>query len=386
MSIRVSDIEKRFGAFTALDRVSLEFASGELVALLGPSGCGKTTLLRVIAGLEIPDSGSVLFHGEDASQRDVRQRQVGFVFQHYALFRHMTVFDNVAFGLEVKPRAIRPVPEQIRRKVHELLELVQLDWLADRYPHQLSGGQRQRIALARALAVEPKVLLLDEPFGALDAKVRKELRRWLRRLHDDLHVTSIFVTHDQEEALEVADRVVLMNKGRVEQVGTPEEVYERPASPFVYGFLGTVNVFHGRASAGSLNLGPVTVEAPEHRDAEDHPATVYARPHEIEIERFSPGQEGIPVVLHRILLIGPTARLELERDDSGEIIEAELAATRVRALKLKQGETLLVRPRGTQVFLGEKPASGLAQSGSTSPVAASCDAAGWLAAYGGVIW
>jgi sulfate transport system ATP-binding protein len=386
MSIQVREIEKRFGAFTALDRVSLEFPSGELVALLGPSGCGKTTLLRVIAGLEIPDSGSVLFHGEDASRRDVRQRQVGFVFQHYALFRHMTVFENVAFGLEVKPRAIRPGAEQIRRKVHELLELVQLDWLADRYPHQLSGGQRQRIALARALAVEPKVLLLDEPFGALDAKVRKELRRWLRRLHDDLHVTSIFVTHDQEEALEVADRVVLMNKGRVEQVGTPEEVYERPASPFVYGFLGTVNVFHGRASAGSLNLGPVTVDVPEHSDADDHPATVYARPHEIEIERFSPGQEGIPVVLQRILLIGPTARLELERDDSSQIIEAELAAARARSLNLKQGETLLIRPSRMQVFLGEKRESAAQESDAAPPAKASGDPASWLAAYGNVIW
>ncbi len=221
MSIEVRSIVKRFGSFSALDDVSLTFPAGQLVALLGPSGCGKTTLLRVIAGLETPDSGAVLFHGEDASDRDVGQRQVGFVFQHYALFRHMTVFENVAFGLRVKRRAQRPSNEQIRRKVLELLQLVQLDWLADRYPHQLSGGQRQRIALARALAVEPKVLLLDEPFGALDAKVRKELRRWLRRLHDELHITSIFVTHDQEEALEVADQVVLMNKGKVEQVGSP---------------------------------------------------------------------------------------------------------------------------------------------------------------------
>ena len=233
MSIQVHDIHKQFGAFTALDRVSLDFPSGELVALLGPSGCGKTTLLRVIAGLETADSGRVILEGEDASDTHVRERQVGFVFQHYALFRHMTVFENVAFGLRVKPRRERPNEAEIRRRVHRLLELVQLDWLADRYPAQLSGGQRQRIALARALAVEPRVLLLDEPFGALDAKVRKELRRWLRHLHDELHVTSIFVTHDQEEALEVADRVVLMNKGRVEQVGTPEEVYEHPATPFV---------------------------------------------------------------------------------------------------------------------------------------------------------
>jgi sulfate transport system ATP-binding protein len=351
MSIEVRNIAKQFGTFTALDHVDLSFPSGELVALLGPSGCGKTTLLRVIAGLETPDSGSVLFHGEDASDRDVRSRQVGFVFQHYALFRHMSVFENVAFGLRVKPRAQRPSNSEIREKVYALLKLVQLDWLADRYPHQLSGGQRQRIALARALAVEPKVLLLDEPFGALDAKVRKELRRWLRRLHDELHVTSIFVTHDQEEALEVADRVVLMNKGKVEQVGTPEEVYENPASPFVYSFLGTVNVFHGRASDGRLDLGAVAVEAPEHSDAKDAPAIAYARPHEIEVERFSPKGQGIPAQLMRILVVGPTARLELERDDSGQIVEAELPAARVRNLKLKQGETVLIRPNRMQVFL-----------------------------------
>ena len=290
MSIEVRNIEKRFGTFTALGGVNLTFPSGELVALLGPSGCGKTTLLRVIAGLETPDAGSVLFHGEDASKQDVRERQVGFVFQHYALFRHMSVFENVAFGLRVKPRTSRPSNEEIRDKVYALLKLVQLDWLADRYPHQLSGGQRQRIALARALAVEPKVLLLDEPFGALDAKVRKELRRWLRRLHDELHITSIFVTHDQEEALEVADRVVLMNKGQVEQVGTPEQVYDHPASPFVYSFLGTVNVFHGRASDGQVHLGSVAIDAPEHSEEKDTPAIGYARPHEIEIERFLAGR------------------------------------------------------------------------------------------------
>ena len=351
MSIEVSSIVKRFGTFIALDDVSLSFPSGQLVALLGPSGCGKTTLLRIIAGLETPDSGTVLFHGEDASYQDVRERQVGFVFQHYALFRHMSVFENVAFGLRVKRRAERPSKEQIRRKVLDLLKLVQLDWLADRYPHQLSGGQRQRIALARALAVEPKVLLLDEPFGALDAKVRKELRRWLRRLHDELHITSVFVTHDQEEALEVADQVVLMNKGKVEQVGTPDEVYERPASPFVYGFLGTVNVFHGRASDGRFELGPVSVEAPEHRDVRNAPAVAYARPHEIEIERFSPGLDGLPVQLSRMLVVGATARLELEREDNRDILEAEIPATRARGLNLKVGETLLIRPRRMQVFL-----------------------------------
>ncbi len=237
MSIEVRNIKKSFGEFHALGDVSLDFPSGELVALLGPSGCGKTTLLRIIAGLEFADSGQVLLEGEDASDTHVRERQVGFVFQHYALFRHLSVFENVAFGLRVKPRGQRPGEAAIRRKVRELLELVQLDFLAERYPSQLSGGQRQRIALARALAVEPRVLLLDEPFGALDAKVRKELRQWLRRLHDELHITSIFVTHDQEEALEVADRIVLMNHGKVEQVGTPQEVVERPGTDFVADFL-----------------------------------------------------------------------------------------------------------------------------------------------------
>src|SRR5213595_3011341 len=255
MSIEIRNVSKRFGDFHALRDVSLDIASGELIALLGPSGCGKTTLLRIIAGLETADTGSILFAGEDTTDVHVRERGVGFVFQHYALFRHMTVFENVAFGLRVKPRKERPSENQVRQKVMDLLKLVQLDWLADRFPAQLSGGQRQRIALARALAVEPKVLLLDEPFGALDAKVRKELRRWLRRLHDELHVTSIFVTHDQEEALEVADQIVLMNRGRVEQVGAPDEVYDHPASPFVLQFLGDVNLFRNAEPAGAAAGG-----------------------------------------------------------------------------------------------------------------------------------
>jgi sulfate transport system ATP-binding protein len=254
MSIAVRDIRKTFGRFAALDGVSLDFPTGQLIALLGPSGCGKTTLLRIIAGLEFPDSGRVLFDGHDASHRDVRERQVGFVFQHYALFRHMTVFENVAFGLRVK-RQGRPSERDIKRRVADLLELVQLGWLAHRYPTQLSGGQRQRVALARALAVEPRVLLLDEPFGALDAKVRKELRRWLRRLHDELHITSIFVTHDQDEALEVADRIVLMNKGRIEQIGSAQEVYEQPATAFAYSFLGAVNRFAGRIDGLGIRMG-----------------------------------------------------------------------------------------------------------------------------------
>ena len=238
MSIEIRNVSKHFGDFRALNNVNLDVESGELVALLGPSGCGKTTLLRIIAGLETADQGNILFSGEDTTDVHVRERQVGFVFQHYALFRHMTVFENVAFGLRVKPRSLRPSEAQIKEKVHSLLNLVQLDWLADRFPSQLSGGQRQRIALARALAVEPKVLLLDEPFGALDAKVRKELRRWLRDFHDRTGHTTVFVTHDQEEALELADRVVVMSQGKIEQIGSADDVYDTPNSPFVFSFIG----------------------------------------------------------------------------------------------------------------------------------------------------
>ena len=351
MTIEVKNIRKQFGQFTALDNVSLQFPAGELTALLGPSGCGKTTLLRIIAGLEHPDSGQVLLDTEDASNRHVRERQVGFVFQHYALFKHMTVFENVAFGLRVKSRKERPSEQAIRDKVRQLLELVQLDWLADRFPPQLSGGQRQRIALARALAVEPRVLLLDEPFGALDAKVRKELRRWLRRLHDDLHVTSIFVTHDQEEALEVADQVVLMNKGRVEQLGTPDAVYNHPASPFVYGFLGNVNLFHGRVHEGVLASGDANFHVPDHAEVQDSQGIAYVRPHDLDVERYAPGLDGIVVKLRRAHAIGPLAQLDLERADNAELIEAVIPNERYRQLQLKDGETLVVRPRRMQVFV-----------------------------------
>ncbi len=340
MSIEVRKLNKAFGQTVVCDHLNLDIPSGELVALLGPSGSGKTSLLRIIAGLEVPDSGSVLFHGEDTTDTDVRDRSVGFVFQHYALFGHMSIFENVAFGLRVRPKSTRPSEKDIQHKVRSLLKLVQLDALADRYPHQLSGGQRQRIALARALAVEPKVLLLDEPFGALDAKVRKELRRWLRRLHDEVHVTSVFVTHDQEEAMEVADRIVVMNEGRIEQVGTPDQVYDHPASPFVLQFLGDVNLFHGRSD-----------HAPGGAKAQGE--TVYVRPHELEILGESV-PEAWPATLSQTLTVGPNTRIEFRRDgDQGyldvELLRSEYTALRDR-LQLQRGSRVWLRARQVTRF------------------------------------
>ena len=352
MSIEVRNLSKQFGTFAALRDVSLEVRSGELLALLGPSGSGKTTLLRVIAGLDVADAGQVLFQGEDATDQHVRERQVGFVFQHYALFRNMTIFENVAFGLRVRPKDVRPPDAEIRDRVHELLKLVQLDWLAERYPHQLSGGQRQRIALARALAVEPKVLLLDEPFGALDAKVRKELRSWLRRLHDDMHITSVFVTHDQEEALEVADRVVVMNEGRIEQIGTPDEVYENPASPFVYEFLGNVNLFHSRLHRGRAWIDGIEVDAPEHAEAEELAAVAYVRPHDIEVDRTAQGDAALAARVTHVLSVGPIVRLELVRDDSEDKnpIQVEISKERFRELQLVRGDQVFIKPRRFDLF------------------------------------
>ncbi len=342
MSIQALNISKRFGQFAALDNVNLEIPGGELVALLGPSGSGKTTLLRIIAGLEFADAGTVRFDGKDISDRTARERRVGFVFQHYALFRHMTVFENIAFGLKVRPRQHRPSKAQIRVKVSELLKLIQLDTLAQRYPSQLSGGQRQRVALARALAVEPSVMLLDEPFGALDAKVRLELRRWLRQLHDEIHVTSVFVTHDQEEALEVADRVVVMNNGRIEQVGSPDEVYNHPATPFVYNFLGNVNLFHGRVDDGKTYI---------HEEETGH--VVYVRPHSLEIDRLPNGGSHFRARIKHINSAGPLVKVEAIAE-WGDSVHVEMPQERYRNLQLIKNEQVFIIPKDGRVFEGKK--------------------------------
>ncbi|MGL4516173.1 sulfate/molybdate ABC transporter ATP-binding protein [Shewanella sp.] len=352
MSIHIQQVNKRFGDFVAVDSVDLAINTGELTALLGPSGSGKTTLLRIIAGLEQADSGLVKFNGEDITSRHVSERGVGFVFQHYALFKHMTVFENVAYGLTVRPRKTRPSKADIADKVHSLLKLVQLDWTANRYPSQLSGGQRQRIALARALAVEPKVLLLDEPFGALDAKVRAELRRWLRRLHDEINVTTVFVTHDQEEALEVADKIVVMNQGRIEQQGTPEEVYDRPSNPFVYEFLGNVNLFHARVQQGHSRIGNIQIPSPEHTLGEEQQGLAYVRPHEIDV-LTQPTDNALQVTLDLVTIVGPTARLEVLTDSDNQLIHVEIPKVQFKQLGLTKGDKAWIQPSYTKVFLGE---------------------------------
>jgi sulfate transport system ATP-binding protein len=345
MSIQAAQIRKTFGRTVVLDNVDLHVARGKLVALLGPSGSGKTTLLRIIAGLEHadPGSGRILFHGEDVTNMPAGQRKVGFVFQHYALFRHMTVFENIAFGLNVRSRRDRPDRTEIAERVHRLLKLVQLDGLDTRFPSQLSGGQRQRVALARALAVEPRVLLLDEPFGALDAKVRKELRRWLRQFHDEVHLTTLFVTHDQEEALEIADEVVVMNQARVEQVGTPQEVYDRPATPFVYQFLGNVNILraHALAEAGVSARRAATIEAD---------GQVYVRPHDIAVLPHSPDAPGIAAILRYVHAAGSLARLTLEQVKSREQVEVEISRAELEHLNLKVGDIVSLRLRQAHSF------------------------------------
>ncbi len=343
MSIEIVGVNKHFGAQPVLRDVSLTLPAGELTALLGPSGCGKTTLLRILAGLEVPDAGEVRHGGEAILERSARERNVGLVFQHYALFRHMTVGENVAFPLRIRrrPRA------EVQARVEELIELVQLQGLAGRYPHQLSGGQRQRVALARALATRPRVLLLDEPFGALDARVRQELRRWLRRLHDELHVTSVFVTHDQEEAFEVADRVVLMNQGRIEQEGTPAEVFEEPASPFVMRFLGAVNVFRGRVDGGRAWVGDLEFAAPAL--PQEAPAHVFVRPHDMEIHT-APVPGSFAAQVERVTVLGASVRVELRAPFHGERIEAELELGRSTALALRPGDGVHLSPRRARVF------------------------------------
>jgi sulfate/thiosulfate transport system ATP-binding protein len=353
MGIEIRNISKTFGSFQVLKNIELSVPDGELLALLGPSGSGKTTLLRIIAGLEFPDSGSIHLNGEDASLRTASERRIGFVFQHYALFRHMTVFENVAFGLRIRPRKFRPSRDEIRERVTALLKLVQLDWLANRYPSQLSGGQRQRIALARALAVEPKVLLLDEPFGALDARVRKELRAWLRRLHDEINVACVFVTHDQEEALEVSDRVAIMDKGQIEQVGTPEGVYDSPANPFVYNFLGNVNLFHGRVHNGKARIGDIEIDAPDHEGAADSPAVVYSRPHELEVSRERYGTDAISASIVRVQSVGHNVRLRLKRADTEQFLEAEIPKDRQQEMEFKVGDAVFVKPRQVRVFIAD---------------------------------
>ncbi|EHC11582.1 sulfate/molybdate ABC transporter ATP-binding protein [Fischerella thermalis] len=332
MGIVVENVSKQFGSFQAVDRVSLEIKSGSLVALLGPSGSGKSTLLRLIAGLEMPDSGKIILTGKDATNQSVQERNIGFVFQHYALFKHMTVRQNVAFGMEIRklPRA------KVKARVEQLLELVQLSGLGDRYPSQLSGGQRQRVALARALAAEPNVLLLDEPFGALDAKVRKDLRAWLRRLHDEVHVTTVFVTHDQEEAMEVSDEIVVMNKGRVEQVGTPAEIYDHPATAFVMSFIGPVNVL------------PSTSNIFQNNGFDSAHPEMFLRPQDVIIET-SPNGTTVAARVSRLIHLGWEIQAELTLDD-GQVVTAHLTRDRFDELNLEPQQKVYVKPKDAKSF------------------------------------
>jgi len=328
--------------------VSLEVQSGELLALLGPSGCGKTTLLRILSGLEFADTGTIHFDGEDATNQNVRNRRVGFVFQHYALFRHMTVFENIAFGLRVR-RTGKPSRQEICDRVEQLLKLIRLETFAKRYPSQLSGGQRQRVALARALAVQPRVLLLDEPFGALDAKVRQELRAWLRKLHDEIHITSVFVTHDQEEALEVSDRVVVMNKGRIEQIGTPEQVYHHPASPFVCDFLGNVNLFHCTIQSGQAYIGGVPFHLAEPPPVNTQKAYVYVRPHEIDLSHEVTSQHRLHAIVREINTAGPQIKIDL-LSDWQQHIKVELPHQRQKDFVLRIGDSVYLSTKAMKIF------------------------------------
>ena len=349
MSIALRGVTKQFGEYAAVENIDLDVATGALMALLGPSGSGKTTLLRIIGGLETPDQGQVLFDGQDATLWPIGDRKVGFVFQQYALFRHMTVFENVAFGLKVKRRRERPSTPDIRNKVQDLLALVQLSWAHDRYPAQLSGGQRQRVALARAMAIDPQVLLLDEPFGALDSQVRHELRRWLRRLHDELHFTSIIVTHDQQEAIEVADTVVVLNQGRIEQVGIPGEIYDLPESAFVHRFLGQVNELPVLLRDGRAYVGPIDISAAADVQTGSAQNIALIRPHEIEIGHVG---SGWPATVVAVRVIGPVVRLDLcaEGLPIHEPLEAEISRERFEAERFTVGQKVGLRFRRWQIY------------------------------------
>ena len=348
MKISVHNVTKNFGGFSALNNVSLDVPEGQLVALLGPSGSGKTTLLRIIAGLEAPDSGTISYGEKDVTQRAARDRGVGFVFQHYALFAHMTIYENIAFGLRVR----KWKNDAVRERVTELLKLIQLEGIEKRFPSQLSGGQRQRVALARALAAQPSVLLLDEPFGALDARVRADLRRWIRALHDEIHMTSVFVTHDQEEAFEVADYVVVMNKGRIEQFGTPDEVFAQPSNAFVTDFLGRVNVFHGRIENGKAQIGPLAVSVENHQSnaGEGEDFTAYIRPHEVEIARSPHGKDSMLAAVSRVNRSGSTVKVALFAQDGQLPLDVELPHEREAQLHLRVGDQVWVYPRQVRVF------------------------------------
>ena len=355
MSIALEHISKTFGSYRALRDVSLSIRDGELIALLGPSGSGKTTLLRIIAGLDTPDADGrprIHFAEEDVANCPAAARRVGFVFQHYGLFRHMSVIENVAFGLRVRPRSSRPTRAAINQRVLELLKLVQLDGLGRRYPSQLSGGQRQRLALARALAVEPRVLLLDEPFGALDAKVRAGLRAWLRRLHEEIHVTSILVTHDQEEALEVADHIVVMDNGRIEQIGTPEDVFHRPATQFVMEFLGQVNVFHGRIHKGKTLLGGMALDYPRAVRTDDRSAKVYMRPHELDIKLLPNGAPHMAARVERVNPAGSVAKVTAKTLDGQQVL-VDLPLESYQRLRLRNGDRVYIYPKNARVFVPE---------------------------------
>ena len=349
-AIELVHLSKVYGNdVTAVRDLNLEVAEGEFMVLVGPSGCGKTTALRMVAGLEEITSGEIRIAGKVVNDLPPRDRDIAMVFQNYALYPHKNVYENLAFGLRM-----RKVPkDEQKRRVEEIARILGLGDLLERRPAQLSGGQRQRIALARALAVEPKVLLLDEPFGALDARVRRELRTWLRRLHDEINVSCVFVTHDQEEALEVSDRVAILDAGRIEQVGTPQSVYDNPANPFVYGFLGNVNLFHGRVKEGKATVGDFEVDAPEHRNASDSPAVGYSRPHELEISRDQNGNDSLSAVVLQIQAVGPNVKLRLKRTESEDILEAEITREKLRELDLKPGETVFVKPRLVRVFIAD---------------------------------